>query len=87
MCYINIKIGLYFVADFGDEANKKARKEDKNPEEKKQNIKALIDKIPTDKDALFEYEIDWEMVDSVRTTTIINALLVALRTMYIYFSL
>jgi RNA-binding protein 25 len=38
----------------------------KNPEEKKKNIKALIDKIPTEKDALFAYEIDWEMVDTVR---------------------
>lgn len=53
--------------DFGDESNKKAKlKEEKNPEEKKKNIKALIDKIPTDKDALFSYEIDWEMVDPVR---------------------
>lgn len=60
----NIKILLDL--DFGDEANKKLKKEEnKNPEEKKKHIKALIDKIPTDKDALFEYEIDWEMVDTV----------------------
>jgi len=49
--------------DFGEES-KKLKKEEKNSEEKKKNIKALIDKIPTEKDALFAYQIDWDMVDS-----------------------
>jgi len=58
----------YFVLDFGEDPNKKLKKDEnsKNPEEKKKHIKALIDKIPTEKDALFAYEIDWEMVDTVR---------------------
>jgi RNA-binding protein 25 len=30
----------------------------------RKHIKNLIDKIPTDKAALFEYSIDWELVDN-----------------------
>lgn len=56
---------LYFHLDFGDESKKPKKEEKANAEEKKKNIKALIDKIPTEKDALFAYEVDWEMVDTV----------------------
>jgi len=37
-------------------------------DDKKKSIKSLIDRIPTEKEALFAYEIDWAMVDSVRYT-------------------
>merc|ERR1712029_866870 len=33
-------------------------------EDKRKHIKSLIDKIPTDKAALFEYNIDWDLVDN-----------------------
>lgn len=34
------------------------------PEERKQMIKELIDRIPTAKDDLFAFPIDWKYVDS-----------------------
>ncbi len=55
----------FWRIDYGDEASKKAKKDDKSQEEKKKNIKALIEKIPTDKDALFDYQVDWDKVDTV----------------------
>lgn len=36
-----------------------------NTEEKRKNIKNLIEKIPTAKDELFEYSIDRSLVDNV----------------------
>merc|ERR1712020_771490 len=33
-------------------------------EDKRKHIKSLIDKIPTDKTALFQYPIDWDLVDN-----------------------
>jgi len=39
-------------------------KKSANTEDKRKHIKNLIDKIPTDKAALFEYSIDWELVDN-----------------------
>ena len=33
-------------------------------DDKKQHIKSLIEKIPTDKTALFEYTVDWDLVDN-----------------------
>jgi RNA-binding protein 25 len=33
-------------------------------DDKRKHIKSLIDKIPTEKNALFEYNIDWELVDN-----------------------
>ena len=33
-------------------------------DDKKKHIKSLIEKIPTDKTALFEYSIDWDLVDN-----------------------
>ncbi len=42
----------------------KPRKEDhKSQEDRRKHVKSLIEKIPTDKKALFEYKIDWDMVD------------------------
>lgn len=37
-----------------------------NTEEKRKNIKTLIEKIPTAKPELFSYPLDWTMVDTVR---------------------
>jgi RNA-binding protein 25 len=34
-------------------------------EEKRKHIKTLMDKIPTDKTALFAVQLDWAAVDSV----------------------
>jgi hypothetical protein len=42
----------------------KKKKDDKIPEDKKKHIKSLIEKIPTDKAALFAHEIDWDMLDN-----------------------
>lgn len=39
-------------------------KKSKESEDKRRHIKTLIDKIPTDKRALFDYAIDWDLVDS-----------------------
>ena len=35
-------------------------------EEKRKSIKNLIERIPTAKDDLFAFSLDWSMVDSVR---------------------
>lgn len=37
----------------------------KSQEEKRKHIKSLIDKIPTDKNALFGYQLDWAVIDNV----------------------
>ncbi|XP_020292411.1 RNA-binding protein 25 isoform X2 [Pseudomyrmex gracilis] len=58
--------------DYGDEKKKKAEepaktgKEEstKSQEEKRKHIKSLIDKIPTDKNALFGYQLDWAIIDN-----------------------
>jgi RNA-binding protein 25 len=34
-------------------------------EDKRKQIKALIEKIPTSKEELFKYEIEWSLVDNV----------------------
>lgn len=39
--------------------------ESKSQEEKRKNIKSLIEKIPTEKDALFTYHLDWSAIDNV----------------------
>lgn len=41
-------------------------------EEKRKQIKALIEKIPTSKEELFKYEIDWPVVDAVSLIFLIN---------------
>lgn len=58
---------FWFLKDYGDELAKK-EKEPKNTEEKKKNIKSLIEKIPTDKASLFAHPIEWSLVDNVKTT-------------------
>lgn len=60
-------------SDYGDEKKKKSEeatktgKEEnsKSQEEKRKHIKSLIDKIPTDKNALFGYQLDWALIDNV----------------------
>lgn len=44
-----------------------------NTEEKRKHIKSLIEKIPTVKQELFNYPLDWNMVDTVRENTIRQA--------------
>ena len=41
-----------------------SEKKKASSEDKRKHIKSLIDKIPTDKGALFEYNIDWDLVDN-----------------------
>lgn len=50
-----------------EETNSKSGKEEnsKSQEEKRKHIKSLIDKIPTDKTALFGYQLDWAIIDNV----------------------
>ena len=45
-------------------ANANESKKKSNDEDKRKHIKSLIEKIPTDKAALFEYNIDWDLVDN-----------------------
>lgn len=73
----NKKLSRYlqslFLADYGEDKKKKAEeptkpgKEEstKSQEEKRKHIKSLIDKIPTDKNALFGYQLDWAVIDNV----------------------
>lgn len=63
----------YIFSDYGDDKKKKTEeatktgKEEntKSQEEKRKHIKSLIDKIPTDKNALFGYQLDWALIDNV----------------------
>lgn len=50
-----------------EDATAKGGKEEstKSQEEKRKHIKSLIDKIPTDKNALFGYQLDWAVIDNV----------------------
>lgn len=59
--------------DYGEEKKKKSNEEapkagkeesTKSQEEKRKHIKSLIDKIPTDKNALFGYQLDWAVIDN-----------------------
>ena len=45
------------IADHDEDSKKK--------EEKKRAVKSLIEKIPTGKEELFNYTVDWDAVDSV----------------------
>lgn len=38
--------------------------ESKSQEEKRKHIKSLIEKIPTEKNALFAYQLDWGAIDN-----------------------
>ena len=40
------------------------KKDGKSADEKRKHIKSLIEKIPTDKNDLFAYNIDWDLVDN-----------------------
>lgn len=62
------------ILDYGEEKKKKSSEEapkagkeesTKSQEEKRKHIKSLIDKIPTDKNALFGYQLDWAVIDNV----------------------
>lgn len=55
---------LTLFLDYGDDLAKK-EKEPKNTEEKRKNIKSLIEKIPTDKASLFAHPVEWSLVDNV----------------------
>ena len=39
-------------------------KKEKSADDKRKHIKSLIEKIPTDKGALFAYSVDWDLVDN-----------------------
>merc|ERR1712223_1115234 len=39
-------------------------KKEKSADDKRKHIKSLIEKIPTDKGALFAYTVDWDLVDN-----------------------
>jgi hypothetical protein len=43
-------------------------------EEKRKSIKNLIERIPTAKEDLFAYPVDWTMVDAVSNRVIFNSL-------------
>lgn len=63
------RFGLLSVADYNDDKKLKESKSEtpKSQEEKRKNIKTLIEKIPTDKSSLFKYALDWSSVDNVRS--------------------
>lgn len=44
--------------------DQKKQQQKATSDDKRKHIKSLIDKIPTDKKELFEYEIDWDLVDN-----------------------
>jgi RNA-binding protein 25 len=46
------------------DGEKKSEESLKSQEEKKKHIKSLIEKIPTEKDALFAYQLDWTAIDN-----------------------
>jgi len=46
-------------------------------EEKRAKIKNLIENIPTAKDELFAFELDWKIVDQVRAECIVLNIIVA----------
>jgi RNA-binding protein 25 len=39
-------------------------KKEKSADDKRKHIKSLIEKIPTEKSALFAYSVDWDLVDN-----------------------
>ncbi len=41
---------------------KSGGKERESSDDKRRHIKSLIDKIPTAKNALFEYKVEWDLV-------------------------
>lgn len=64
---------LFFFLDYNEDKEKKVKKDKaekksedtvKIQDEKRKNIKALIDKIPTEKNALFAFQLDWSVIDT-----------------------
>ena len=41
------------------------KEEKKSQDEKRKHIKSIIDRIPTAKEDIFKYPIDWDVVDNV----------------------
>lgn len=70
--YLSFVPGLTFkpFSDYNEdkkakkESDRKAEESLKSQEEKKKHIKSLIEKIPTEKDALFAYQLDWSAIDN-----------------------
>lgn len=65
--------------DYGEEKKRKdepikntKEENSKSQEEKRKHIKTLIDKIPTDKNALFGYQLDWAIIDNVSFLLCVN---------------
>lgn len=47
-----------------ENGEKKSEESIKSQEEKRKHIKSLIEKIPTEKNALFAYQLDWSAIDN-----------------------
>jgi len=47
-----------------ENGEKKSDEALKSQEEKRKHIKSLIEKIPTEKNALFAYQLDWSIIDN-----------------------
>lgn len=47
-----------------ENGEKKSEESLKSQEEKRKHIKSLIEKIPTEKEALFAYQLDWSAIDN-----------------------
>lgn len=47
-----------------ENTDKKSEESSKSQEEKRKHIKTLIDKIPTEKNALFAFQLDWAAIDN-----------------------
>lgn len=59
---VNEKRRKLVPLDYAEEENLAAQA----AEDKKKSIKSLIERIPTAKDELFAYSVDWAHVDQVR---------------------
>lgn len=57
----------------GGAAEASGARQQLNSQEKKQQIKGLIDRIPTNREQLFAYPIDWSLVDAVRSSSNSNS--------------
>lgn len=73
--FLCLEIVSTLVSDYGEDKKKKEEKKEdvtKSQEEKRKHIKTLIGKIPTEKSALFAYQLDWAAVDNVSVNTVIG---------------
>lgn len=66
-------VNFFFFLDYNEDKKTKKDKENgekkseeslKSQEEKRKHIKSLIEKIPTEKNALFAYQLDWSAIDN-----------------------